>query len=122
MTLKLQYQLQSKFFNVCDPLIFCAAGLSSVYFLWLTSGELQDGRILQLLAQKGGTIGFVHFQTPANAEAIQIAACVVGWVEREQQYYGACKLLTKSEDNAQAENCKTASKGKRNSLWDRYCQ
>lgn len=61
------------------------------------------GEGVQLLAQQGRNIGFVHFQTPANAQAIQIAACVVGWVGRGQEYYGACKLLTKSEDNTQPE-------------------
>lgn len=75
----------------------------------------QYGRIVQLVAQHGRNIGFGHFQTPANVEAIQIAACVVGWLGGEQKYYRACKLLTKSEDNKQPGNCKTASKGKRNS-------
>lgn len=107
MTLKLQYQLQSKFFNVCDPLIFLYSVLLGypvfTPYDWLHGN--QYGRIVQLLAQQGRNIGFVHFQTPANAEAIQIAACVVGWVRREQKYYGACKLLTKSEDNTQPENC-----------------
>lgn len=58
----------------------------------------QQERVLDLL------------QTPASTEAIQIAACVVGWVRREQKYYGAYKLLTKAEDNMQPENCKTDSK------------
>lgn len=75
----------------------------------------QYGRVVQLVAQQERNIGFVHCQTPANTEAIQIAACVVGWVRREQRYYGACKLLTKAEDNMQPENCETASKADQNS-------
>lgn len=39
----------------------------------------------------------------------------MGWLGGEQKYYRASKLLTKSEDNKQPGNCKTASKGKRNS-------
>lgn len=63
-----------------------------------------------MVAQQERNIGFVHVQTPANAKAIQIAACVVGWVRREQKYYGACKLLTKAGDNMQPGNCETDSK------------
>lgn len=63
-----------------------------------------------MVAQQESYIGFAHVQTPANTKAIQIAACVMGWVRREQKYYGACKLLTKAEDNMQLENCETDSK------------
>lgn len=100
-------------------LYFYDPGLYSVYSLtdWdLNSLYLnQYGRLVQLVAQEERNIGFVHFQTPANTEAIQIAACVVGWVRREQKYYGACKLLTKAEDNMQPENCETDSKADQNS-------
>lgn len=70
----------------------------------------QIGRLVQLVAQQERDIGFVRVQTPANTKAIQIAACVVGWVRSEQKYYGAGKLLTKAEDNMQPENCETDSK------------
>lgn len=56
-----------------------------------------------MVAQQERNIGFVHVETPANTEAIQIAACVVGWVRKEQKYYGACKLLTKAGDKMQPE-------------------
>lgn len=57
----------------------------------------QNGRLVQLVAQQERNIGFFFtFKTPANMKAIQIAACVAGWVKREQKYYGACKLLTKA--------------------------
>lgn len=38
-----------------------------------------------MVAQQERNIGFVHFQTPANTEAIQIAACVVGLVRGENR-------------------------------------
>lgn len=75
----------------------------------------QNGRLVQLVAQQERNIGFVRVQTPASTKAIQIAACVVGWVRREQKYDGACKLLTKSEDNVKPENCETDSQPTENS-------
>lgn len=68
-----------------------------------------------MVAQQERKIGFVHVQTPANTKAIQIAACVVGWVRREQKYYGACKLLTKAEDNMQPEKLRDQFQAYRNS-------
>lgn len=68
-----------------------------------------------MVAQQERNIGFVHVQTPANTKAIQIAACVVGWVRREQKYYGACKLLTKAEDNMQPEKLRDQFQAYRNS-------
>lgn len=70
---------------------------------------------VQLVAQQERNIGFVHIQTPANTKAIQIAACVEGRVRGEHKYYGACKLLTKAEDNMQPENRETDSKPSKNS-------
>lgn len=70
----------------------------------------QNGRLVQLVARQERNIGCAHVQTPANPKAIQIAACVVGWVRREQKYHGACKLLTKAGDNVQPGNGETDSK------------
>ncbi len=77
---------------------------------WISLYLNQNGRLVELVAQQERKIGFSQVQTPANTKAIQIAACVTDRVRREQKYYGACKLLTKAEDNMQLENCKTDSK------------
>lgn len=94
---------QNTFLYFYDPFIFLWYWLLFTPSDWLGSRKdlnslylNQNGRLVQLVAQQERNIGFVHVQTPANTKAIQIAACVVGWVRREQEYYGACKLLTKA--------------------------
>lgn len=117
--LKLQYKLlATKQILTFLWSIYISVILCYIYSIWLTGKQKrleflylnQNGRLVQLVAQQGRNIGFVHVLTPANTKAIQIAACVVGWVRSEQKYYGACKLLTEAGDNMQPENCETDSK------------